>query len=138
MTASRNQLKILIPEILYTLVSAIFIFKLNQLNRYLLSNHLDQDVFALLSHNDYEPVKYFIGTMTLGLFGAAWVIYIVKMIQRERMEYKELILAILAIALTVVVIILLIVFIDNPILRAVFAVLVVLLGGGMTLFSKNE
>jgi hypothetical protein len=121
--------RILALGALYLIFGTIFLFRLDQLNKTLL---LRQPAFSfgLLAFNDYQPLKYFVTAVLLGLVGFVFIRYFLKAIKEQQLGTLVLLSAVVLIFLVIALIILLIIFIDVPIFRAIlsFLVMVVFLG----------
>lgn len=121
----------LIYEIIYAVISIIFLFLLNNLNHILLKEYSEIDFFNslnLLSYDNYKPLKYFIVTFLLGLSGGGLIKRRYKKLRYENLEPEEFLYSLLSIFIILALIILLISFIKNPILKAI-GLACILLGG---------
>lgn len=114
-------------EIIFTIVMIIYLVELNDLNKELNSYDFDSP-FALLQYKDFVAVKFFIVALILFLIGCFLVWHGIRYLLRKCDSFEEMITMILSVMVTTGLLILLIVFIDNPILRAVFSVFLVVVG----------
>lgn len=113
--------------ILYLAAMIPYLFKLNALNKALLSCTFGNP-FALLQYKNYTPLKFFGIAVLLFLLGGILAYHVGYRIRREIESFGEIVTAFVALLMIIVLLALLIVFIDNPILRAVFMAGLVILG----------
>lgn len=121
-------------ELAYTAASAVFLFKLNNLNKVLLSLNLDSNPVELVAYADGKPVKYFIITLLLGLIGVFLIIRKFRHIKYDMTDSLEMLLSLAGILIVAIIIVLLWIFIDNPIARAV--ILLFAVAGGIVLANS--
>lgn len=123
----RDYVEEMLWEIIYLIVTVVYLIKLNALNQELLLCNFT-DAFKLLQYKEYAPLKYF-GIATCLFFGGCFLIW--REIHHIRLEldsFEEIIISCLGIFVIAILLLLLIVFINNPILRAVFVAGLVILG----------
>lgn len=107
-------------EIIFVIVMIAYLVQLNALNRELIFYGFDSS-FELLSYNDYIPLKFFGIAIILFVIGCILVHHDFCCLREKCDSFEEMIAMFLAIGVTIILLILLIIFIDNPILRAVFS-----------------
>lgn len=121
--------KYAILESVYMVSAMIFLFKLGQLNRTLLSKQF-ASVFELLSYEGYRPIYYFLGSIVVVLIGVGLSIYYFRAILLSRnIEAREILIAALSIAINVALIFGTCIAINNPILRAIIVAAAAIVGG---------
>ena len=118
---------ILLIDIIYILFVVIFLFRLNSLNKILLSIKFKNDI-ELLFYNDYIPIKYFGFAFLFFIIGIGIILYKLFYIRHNYLEFEETLFIFFSIVTITVLIILLFVFINNPILRAIMASIGMLIG----------
>lgn len=118
---------ILLIDIIYILFVVIFLFRLNSLNKILLSIKFKNDI-ELLFYNDYIPIKYFGFAFLFFIIGIGIILYKLFYIRHNYLEFEETLFIFFSIVTIIVLIILLFVFINNPILRAIMASIGMLIG----------
>lgn len=107
--------------------NVIYLIKLNALNKELLSYNFSS-AFTLLIYKNYEPLKFFGIASGLFLIGCILFNRGIHRIRWELESFEELVVSCLTTLAIIILLILLIVFIDNPILRAVFVSCLVIFG----------
>lgn len=107
-------------EIIYSVVMIIYLFKLNTLNKELLSNNFD-GAYDLLQYKDFVPIKFFGVAFGLFLVGCFLLYRGFHRVLKKRLSFEEIIISALAVIIIFILLIVLIVFIDNPILKAVLS-----------------
>lgn len=108
-------------ELLYSIVTTIYLVSLNILNSELNAIHF-LGPLELLLYEDSKPVHYFIWALILFIVGVIIITCRVMTVIREKVEYEEIIMIIIGIIICIILLSLIICFIDNPILRAILAV----------------
>lgn len=131
----RSLKKFLSLELIYALITIVFLVNLNGLKTVLNANQFNNS-FELLKYNNWSPIGYFFITFVLVLVGIVLIIKRTKYIRNFDIELKEIVISILMCILVFVFIILLIVFINNPIFRAILVATGCIIGAGY-LFGKN-
>lgn len=114
-------------EIIYLIIMVLYLFNLNALNKEL-SWYDFSSPFELLQYRDYAPLIYFGFAVVLFIIGCLLVFRGVHRIQWEMELFGEIVVSCLGILIVIILLVLLIIFIDNPILRAVFVAGLVILG----------
>lgn len=114
-------------EIIFTIVMVIYLVELNALNKELNSCNFDNP-FALLQYKDFVALRFFIAALVLFLIGCLLVWHGIRYLLRKCDSFEEMITMLLVVMVIIGLLILLIVFIDNPILRAVFSVALAIAG----------
>lgn len=109
-------------EMIYVMVSTVYLTKLHFLNEILLRMGLDHRPAELVLFEGSKPVKYFLIAILLGLAGAALIGRKYRHMRYDALDFAEALMSIIAIIIVVVIIILLWIFIDNPIARAVLSI----------------
>ncbi|MBC1431319.1 hypothetical protein HB952_05455 [Listeria welshimeri] len=111
---------VLIFILIYTVITTIFLIKLNQLNNILHARGYDQHAFELLKYNDFQPIGYFVFTIILCFAGGILIYFLGRcMFQCGEATPWEFLILLLGILIVIGLIILLICFIQNPIFRAI-------------------
>lgn len=123
-----DYVKHLLPEIIYSVVSTIYLFRLDKLNKELLSMNFGNS-FKLMAYENYAPTKFFMFVLVLFGIGCYLVVHRGYSIIREPQSFDEIVSAIMAIVVTIIFLILLFMFINNPILRAILVVCASIIGG---------
>lgn len=118
---------ILLIDIIYILFVVIFLFRLNSLNKILLSIKFKNDI-ELLFYNDYIPIKYFGFAFLFFIIGIGIILYKLFYIRHNYLEFEETLFIFFSIVTIIILIILLFMFINNPILRAIMASIGMLIG----------
>lgn len=114
-------------EIIFTIVMIIYLVELNALNKELNACNFDSP-FALLQYKDFAALRFFIAALFLFLIGCLLVWHGIRYLLRKCDSFEEMITMLLVVMVIIGLLISLIVFIDNPILRAVFSVGLVIAG----------
>lgn len=109
-------------EIVYLIVTVIYLIFLNRLNHILLSKFNNNDYFDILKYNNYETIIYFVIAIVLFFIGTMLIIYRWKEIRDIELEFEDIILNFIIMFILCVLMILIVIFINNPILRAVLVV----------------
>jgi hypothetical protein len=117
-----DYIEYLIWEIIYSIVTIVYLVKLNMLNQKLLSINFDNEI-ALLKYADSTPVRYFILALILLVLGVVVAGRRWTYARDNALSIEKVVATILAILVIVILLIQIIVFINNPILRAVCIVL---------------
>lgn len=114
-------IKILWLEEVYSVITLIYLFQLNALNKELLLKNFESP-FQLLVYEEWRPIKFFVAALVF--FGVGLVISWRggNRIKDGDFTFCEVFIFIFALILVVTLLILIIVFINNPILRAVMIV----------------
>jgi|GEM_PF-2546895 len=115
------------PEGLYSLITTVYLINLNKLNKKLLAINYDNP-FQLLGYEDSTPLKCFAIALSLFFVGIAVIIYRIHSIKYYAFSFGEILSALLAILVIFIFLVLVFVFIDNPIFRAILAVLSIGIG----------
>lgn len=121
-------------EIVYLIVTIIYLFFLNNFNHILLSQFDSDDYFNILFYNGYQTIIYFVLAIILVLFGIGIIIYRYRNIKYNSLEAEDILLEMISIVIIIILICFIFVFIDNPILRAVISGFIVL--GGLICSSQ--
>lgn len=124
----RGCIKKFFLESIYVIVMAIFLFWLNDLNHELLAYNFT-GAFELLKYRNYIALKFFGLAVAFFIAGCYLLYRRVKIIQTKVDSFDEMMISFAAIVIIVVLLILLIIFIDNPILKAVLTVALIIVGG---------
>lgn len=126
--------KFLLIEEIYSIVTAIYLVKLNKLNKVLSSERFDESI-RLLAYNNWEPMKYFVIALCLFVLGGCIILRRVNYVRFKKLYFGEMVSVLVAVMIMLILLILLFIFINNPILRAIFAALSV---GTVLLFKKRN
>ena len=122
-----NYLKLFSPIALYMVVSITFLFKLKQLNLYLIKHYSDKGAIDLVVHNDYQPLKYFGTAVLLVVIGGFLIYFFVRYMKNSCSYLGEVVSMLLSFSIAIVLMLLIIVNINIPIFQAILSVL--LFGG---------
>lgn len=117
----KEYIKFLLPEEIYVVITTIYLANLDKLNKGLLSMKFENSL-DLLAYGDYEPIWYFIAALCLFVAGGAIVYWRSKSVFRRSLCFGEIVASIISIIVIVVSFVLIYIFINNPILRAILAV----------------
>lgn len=120
-------------KIIYLFVVIIYLVCLQKLNKELLE--LNFDAFKLLAYKDYVAVKYFAVALFLFVIGVILIYVEVRCLKEGIEEFGEIVIAFVTIVAIGVLLVLIIAFINNPILKAILSV--VLLVGGCIALTEN-
>lgn len=124
-------LKKLWYKIVYLVIANVYIHSLGNLNEELLRQNFSTP-FELLEYKNCIAVKYFVVAIALFIIGCCLVYHEIKKMQREYEYIDDMIIAVVTIALVAVTLLNIFVAINNPILRAILAcIIVVYVGIGM-------
>lgn len=108
-------------ELVLAALSVVFMFFLNNFNKELLSKFSEDDYFNILGYDNYKAWWFLAITALLIILAALLISYRWKQMRQRELTMIEIIVNILAILALVILVITLIAFINNPILKAVFA-----------------
>lgn len=131
-----NYIKLVIKELIYMVITMIFLIRLNILNKILLEEVVSQNPFELLMYEKCLPLKYFVGAIILVIAGIVLIIFRCDQMKKENIELGEMVCSIIILILTIMFISLIIYFINNPILRAVLMAVCAAIGV-LSLVSNN-
>ena len=121
-------LKKLWYKIVYLVIANVYIHSLGNLNEELLRQNFSTP-FELLEYKNCIAVKYFVVAIALFIIGCCLVYHEIKKMQREYEYIDDMIIAVVAIALVAVTLLNIFVAINNPILRAILACIIVVYVG---------
>ena len=121
-------LKKLWYKIVYLVIANVYIHSLGNLNEELLRQNFSTP-FELLEYKNYIAVKYFVVAIALFIIGCCLVYHDIKKMQREYEYIDDMIIAVVTIALVAVTLLNIFVAINNPILRAILACIIVVYVG---------
>lgn len=121
-------LKKLWYKIVYLVIANVYIHSLGNLNEELLRQNFSTP-FELLEYKNYIAVKYFVVAIALFIIGCCLVYHEIKKMQREYEYIDDMIIAVVTIALVAVTLLNIFVAINNPILRAILACIIVVYVG---------
>lgn len=121
-------LKKLWYKIVYLVIANVYIHSLGNLNEELLRQNFSTP-FELLEYKNYIAVKYFVVAIALFIIGCCLVYHEIKKMQREYEYIDDMIIAVATIALVAVTLLNIFVAINNPILRAILACIIVVYVG---------
>ncbi len=107
-----------LPEEIYFVLTTIYLFFLNHLNKELKATSFENS-FMLLHYQDNMPIKYFIIALFLFVAGGLILLNRFNRIRNYECRFWEMILAIIGMTLVIIFLILIFHFINNPILRAI-------------------
>lgn len=111
----------IISFIAYIVSVIIYLIKLDGLNKLLLMKYPSNSPFAIMGHNNNQPLLYVIGAIIFYIVGILLIVYFSKSMSRVFIEGT--IFLIISVILIIVSLILIFFFINNPILRAFLMVL---------------
>lgn len=121
-------LKKLWYKIVYLVIANVYIHSLGNLNEELLRQNFSTP-FELLEYKNYIAVKYFVVAIALLIIGCCLVYHEIKKMQHEYEYIDDMIIAVVTIALVAVTLLNIFVAINNPILRAILACIMVVYVG---------
>ncbi len=121
-------LKKLWYKIVYLVIANVYIHNLGNLNEELLRQNFSTP-FELLEYKNYIAVKYFVVAIALFIIGCCLVYHEIKKMQREYEYIDDMIIAVVTIALVAATLLNIFVAINNPILRAILACIIVVYVG---------
>jgi len=124
-----DYIKCFLPEEFYLVLTTVYLIKLDKLNKELLSTNLGYSA-ELITYNNWSPAWYFGIALILGFIGGGIIMYRVRCIRYDVLEFDQMIFSIVAIVLVIVLIILIIVYINNPIFRIIIAAVSIIAGVG--------
>ena len=110
-------------ESLYSIINLVFLLFLWNLNRELLSKFSSDESLTLLTYQNGKPIVFFVMTVLSIICGIIIVISRFKKILYEDPNLTEILYFGLSVLLISIIIITLIIAINNPILRAIVAVI---------------
>ena len=110
-------------ESLYSIINLVFLLFLWNLNRELLSKFSSDESLKLLTYQNGKPIVFFVMTVLSIICGIIIVISRFKKILYEDPNLTEILYFGLSVLLISIIIITLIIAINNPILRAIVAVI---------------
>ena len=121
-------LKKLWYKIVYLVIANVYIHSLGNLNEELLRQNFSTP-FELLEYKNCIAVKYFVVAIALFIIGCCLVYHEIKKMQCEYEYIDDMIIAVVTIALVAVTLLNIFVAINNPILRAILACIIVVYVG---------
>ncbi len=124
----KKYLKKLWYKIVYLVIANVYIHSLGNLNEELLRQNFSTP-FELLEYKNCIAVKYFVVAIALFIIGCCLVYHEIKKMQREYEYIDDMIIAVVTIALVAVTLLNIFVAINNPILRAILACIIVVYVG---------
>lgn len=110
-------------ESLYSIINLVFLLFLWSLNRELLSKFSSDESLKLLTYQNGKPIVFFVMTVLSIICGIIIIISRFKKILYEDPNLTEILYFGLSVLLISIIIITLIIAINNPILRAIVAVI---------------
>lgn len=110
-------------ESLYSTINLVFLLFLWNLNRELLSKFSSDESLKLLTYQNGRPIVFFVMTVMSIICGIIIIISRFKKILYEDPNLTEILYFGLSVLLISIIIITLIIAINNPILRAIVAVI---------------
>lgn len=110
-------------ESLYSIINLVFLLFLWSLNRELLSKFSSDESLKLLTYQNGKPIVFFVMTVLSIICGIIIIISRFKKILYEDPTLTEILYFGLSVLLISIIIITLIIAINNPILRAIVAVI---------------
>ena len=110
-------------ESLYSIINLVFLLFLWNLNRELLSKFSSDESLKLLTYQNGKPIVFFVMTVLSIICGIIIVISRFKKTLYEDPNLTEILYFGLSVLLISIIIITLIIAINNPILRAIVAVI---------------
>ncbi|MEI5992471.1 hypothetical protein A5881_004027 [Enterococcus termitis] len=133
----KDYLKIVIPELIYAGVLIFFLVRLNNLNKELLERYPDKDWLSILTHNNNQPMWYFVYALLFVIGAVGLGIYAFYLMRNDYLSSAANLSCVSSMIINAVEIFWIIKFIDNPILRAVLAGIVVIGIGGYAFSESN-
>jgi hypothetical protein len=113
-------------QIVYIVCSTIYLMFLSILNQEIM--HLSDNALMLISYKNGMPIYFFLGAILLFIIGIKLIFFFIKEMKTNYLESEDTALLFVYMIMLIVFMVLIFLFINNPILRAILAVLVV--GGG--------
>ncbi|WP_338631837.1 hypothetical protein [Clostridium baratii] len=132
-----NYCKLAVPIIPFVPATIWFLVRLRKLNKFLIEYYSNTSSIELLSYNNYEPTKFFLGAIFLAIAGCFVIFRYINLMRRYNLEFIEMILAISSIIVTGILIILIIKTINIPILQAVISLSVTCGVIGISILNSN-
>ncbi len=133
MTIFKRYIRLIWQQLAYIIVSIVYLIKLHLLNQTLLASDFADNILLLLSYNNYQPIWYFLISVGFLTVGVALIINKFRKTNRSIMNCAEVTIWALTIICVVTLLVLHIIFINNPILQAVVAGLLLVVSGLLTL-----
>lgn len=121
-------------EIIYVLVCSIYLWNLNNLNTKLLQLFNENDYIDIISYNNNLPIYYFVIMIFLTVIGVTIIVYRFRQMRYQNLDKENIIINLISICLIAIFIILLFLFINNPILKAIFVIVTI----GSIIFGVNQ
>ncbi len=114
---------------LYGIIVIIYLVHLNDLNKKILLQHLQDDPFATVQYNDYAPLKYFAFAVILFVVGCIILYIEIRMVKEGRVdELREIVITVLTFIICLILLGLIIKFITIPILKAILMCVFFIIG----------
>lgn len=123
-------------EIMFSIITIIFLYFLNDLNTRLLEHSNLKNPFELMMYNDGEPVTYFTIAFILFICGIFITVFRFKKFFHYADEPVLVFINVILIFIIVTLLVLLVVFINNPILRAIMSIVAIVIGAGYTMSKE--
>lgn len=123
----KDIMKYMLPEEVYSIVTVLYLFRLDHLNRQLMDMDFDNP-FHLLAYNNFSPIIYVIIAGVLVFASAQILLRRYRQLKYTECSFKEIIIILCSFCLVSIMLVLILVFIDNPILRAILSALFIARG----------
>lgn len=117
----KDYIRFLLPEEIYAVITVMYLISLDKLNKQLLSMKFENPL-KLLLYDGSKPIWHFAIALTLFVTGGIVIYCRVKKIYRESLCFGKMIASLASVMVVIAFLILLYIFINNPILRAIFVV----------------
>lgn len=111
-------------EFVYIGFTIIYLIFLNSFNKELLSLFGENEFTKILAYKNYSSIWYFVIAMLLVVIGTAIIVYRMKKMRflfEEENSFLMIILYFIAIIIVFIAIVQIFIFISNPVLRAILA-----------------
>ena len=105
----------------YLIVCITYLIKLHFLNKVLIDENLN--AFDLIMYDHYKPLRYFFTAAVLFVLGGMLIKHHIAKIRNDNINFVEVMINSIATIVIGIILILIWIFIDNPIVRALLAVI---------------
>lgn len=120
----KDAMKYMLPEEVYSVVTVIYLFRLNHLNKQLKSMNFDNP-FELLAYEKFTPILYVIIAGVLVFASTQILLKRYRQLKYTECSFREIVFIICLSFWICILLVLILVFIDNPILRAILSALII-------------
>lgn len=120
----KKLLSTLKETVLYIIASAIYLGRLKKLNATLNSLN-SKDPLTVLQYDNWKPIKYFVMALVVAFIGGYIIYRKLLIIKDEEAESDDKLGGAISIMLIIVVLVSVLIAINEPILKAIFSVLII-------------